>query len=168
MSMQGGKYLSFLLGEEIYAIPIKKAKEIIGMMDIIHLPKTQGYIKGVINLRGKIIPVVDLRLRFGMEERAYNERTCIIVVEINARENHRLMGIVVDTVSEVVTLQTDDIEISPELDTQIDGSFLAGLGKTKEKVIMLLDVEQIFNREELASLGQELLNKREMTEKEAV
>jgi purine-binding chemotaxis protein CheW len=165
MSIQGGKFLSFLLGEEVYAIPIKKAREIIGMMEIIHIPKMQGYIKGVINLRGKIIPIIDLRLRFGMEEKAYSERTCIIVVDVNTKENQRLMGIVVDAVSEVVTIQTTDIENPPEFDAQIDSSFLAGLGKTKEKVIMLLEIDKILNREEMASLKQELLDKRETVEK---
>jgi purine-binding chemotaxis protein CheW len=156
MTIQGGKFLSFLLGEEIYAIPIKKAKEIIGMMAITHIPKLQGYMRGVINLRGKIIPIMDLRLRVGMAEQAYTERTCIIIVEVGAQGNQRLVGIAVDAVSEVVTIQTDNIEAPPEFDTQIEGSFLTGLGKLKEKVVLILEIEKILNREELAGLKQQL------------
>jgi purine-binding chemotaxis protein CheW len=156
MEIQGGKFLTFLLGEEIYGIPIKKAKEIIGMMAVTHIPKMQGYIKGVINLRGKIIPIVDLRLRLDMAEKAYTERTCIIVIEVDNRDNHRLVGITVDAVSEVVTIQQSDIEPPPQYDAQIEGDFLTGLGKSKEKVIMILDIEKILNREELAHLKPEL------------
>lgn len=161
MSIQGGRFLSFLLGKEVYGIPIKKAKEIIGMMEITHIPKLQGYIKGVINLRGKIIPIIDLRLRLGMEEQAYTERTCIIIVEVNTHQNQRLMGITVDAVSEVVTIQTDDIENPPEFDTQVEGSFLTGLGKTKERVIMIMEIEKILNPKELAGFKQELEIKQE-------
>lgn len=164
MEMQGSKFLTFLLGEEIYGLPIKKVKEIIGMMEITHIPKTQGYIKGVINLRGKIIPIVDLRLRFGMAEKAYTERTCIIVIEVDAHESQRLVGIVVDAVSEVATIQKSDIEPPPQFDAQIEGDFLTGLGKTKDKVIMILEIGKILNREELAGLNRELAIKREVAE----
>jgi purine-binding chemotaxis protein CheW len=156
MEIQGGKFLTFLLGEEIYGLPIKKAKEIIGMMEITHIPKTQAYTKGVINLRGKVIPIIDLRLKLGMEEKAYNERTCIIIIEINAAENNRLLGIVVDSVSEVVNIQQSEIEPPPEYESRIEGNFLAGLGKIKEKVILILNIAKILNQEELSSLKQEL------------
>jgi purine-binding chemotaxis protein CheW len=156
MAIAGHKFLTFLLGREIYGLPIKKAKEIIGMMEITHIPKTQSYIKGVINLRGKIIPIVDLRLRFGMVEKEYSDRTCIIVIEVNANETQRLAGIVVDTVSEVVNIQQGEIEPSPEYDAQIEGNFLTGLGKMKDKVILILDIEKILSREELAHLKPEL------------
>jgi purine-binding chemotaxis protein CheW len=157
MEMHGGKFLTFLLGQEIYGLPIKKAKEIIGMMEITHIPKTQSYVKGVINLRGKIIPIVDLRVRFEMTEKAYTERTCIIVIEIDAHESQRLIGIVVDAVAEVVSIQESDIVPPPSYDAQIEGDFLTGLGKMKDYVIMILEIEKILNREELAHLKQELL-----------
>jgi purine-binding chemotaxis protein CheW len=156
MGIDGGKFLTFVLGQEIYGLPIKKAKEIIGMMEVTHIPKTQNYIKGVINLRGKIIPIVDLRLRFGMAEKEYTERTCVIVIEVNAHESQRLVGIAVDTVSEVVNIQKGEIEPPPEYDAQIEGNFLTGLGKIKDKVILILDIDKILNREELAQLKQEL------------
>jgi purine-binding chemotaxis protein CheW len=161
MEIHGGKFLTFLLGKEVYGLPIKKAKEIIGMMEITHIPKTQGYIKGVINLRGKIIPIVDLRLRFGMEEKTYTDRTCIIVIEVNATETMRLVGMAVDAVSEVVNIQKSDIEPPPQYDAQIEGDFLSGLGKTKEKVIMILDIEKILNREELSSIKHEITSQKE-------
>lgn len=156
MDIQGGKFLTFMLGSEIYGLPIKKAKEIIGMMEITHIPKTQEYIKGVINLRGKIIPIIDLRLRFGMEEKAYNDRTCIIVIEVNAAENHRLAGLVVDTVAEVVNIQKGELESPPEYDAQKEGNFLGALGKMKEKVVMILDIERILSHNLIDSIKQEI------------
>lgn len=156
MVTDSSKYLTFLLDEEVYGLPIKKAREIIGMMAITHIPKTQGYIKGVINLRGKIIPIVDLRLRFGMAEKEYSERTCVIVLEVNSHESRRLVGIAVDTVSEVVNIQQKEIEPPPEYDAQIEGNFLTGLGKIKDRVILILDIEKILNREELTQIKQEL------------
>jgi purine-binding chemotaxis protein CheW len=152
MENQGGKYVTFLLDKENYGIPIKKVREIIGMMEIIHIPKTQSYIKGIINLRGKIIPLMDLRLKFGMNEKAYNERTCIIVIEINLLETQRLVGIVVDTVSEVVKIQKGDIDPSPDYNVEGDGDVLTGIGKLKDKVIMILDIEKILNHDEITML----------------
>ncbi len=155
MEVLGGKFLTFLLEKEIYGIPIKKVKEIIGMMEITHVPKTKDYIKGVINLRGKIIPLMDLRLKFGMEEKAYNERTCIIVIEV-AGETQRLIGLVVDAVSEVINIQSSEIEPPPEYNTQLDGDLLMGIGKLKEKVVLILDIEKILSRDDIAILKKEI------------
>lgn len=152
MEIQGGKFLTFALGNEEYGIPIQKVKEIIGIMDITNIPKTPQFIKGVINLRGKIIPVMDLRLKFGLEEKAYNQRTCIIVVEVNIAESKRMMGIVVDTVSEVVNIQSGEIEPPPRYSTHVDNEFLIGMGKVKGKVILLLEIEQVLTSEELVLL----------------
>ena len=152
MEIQGGKFLTFALGNEEYWIPIQKVKEIIGIMDITNIPKTPQFIKGVINLRGKIIPVMDLRLKFGLEEKAYNQRTCIIVVEINIAESKRMMGIVVDTVSEVVNIQNGEIEPPPQYSAHADNEFLIGMGKVKGKVILLLEIEQVLTSEELVLL----------------
>lgn len=148
MERQGNRYLTFCLDKEVYGIPIKKVKEIIGMQELIHIPKTKGYIKGVMNLRGKIIPIMDLRLKFGIDERSYTDRTCIIVIEINPNQNRRWSGIVVDTVNEVTYIQKDEIE-DPGYDTGAGGGFLTGLGKLKDKVVLILDIEKIFSREEL-------------------
>ena len=113
MADREGKYLTFSLAEEEYGIGILKVKEIIGMMPITTVPRTPIFVKGVINLRGKVIPVVDLRLKFGMEESAYNERTCIIVVETKGKGVSVLIGIVVDAVSEVLNIKGNDIEDTP-------------------------------------------------------
>ncbi|MEI7473511.1 MAG: chemotaxis protein CheW [bacterium] len=153
MEIQDGKHLTFSLGNEEYGIPILKVKEIIGLMEITHVPQTPEFIKGVINLRGKIIPIMDLRLKFKMSEKDYNERTCIIVVEVNINQFKRLMGIVVDTVSEVVNIQSSEIEPPPQYgSTKIETGFLTGLGKVKGKVVMLLNIETIINCDEIVSL----------------
>ena len=152
MEIQEGKHLTFCLGREEYGIPILQVKEIIGMMEITHVPKTPVFVKGVINLRGKIIPIMDLRLKFGMEEIPYLERTCIIVVEIHINGTKRLMGIVVDTVSEVVNINHNEIEPALDYGAHVEGDFLTGMGKVKEKVIMLLNIDRIINCEEMISL----------------
>lgn len=148
MENSGGKYLTFVLAKEEYGIPILKVREIIKFLEITSIPKTPGYIKGVINLRGKIIPIMDLRLKFGLEEKEYNERTCIVVVEITINDTRKLMGLIVDTVSEVVNLTTNQIEPPPEYGYQNNQGYLIGVGKVKERVILLLDIEQILSREE--------------------
>lgn len=154
MEIISGKFLTFLLGYEEYGIPIHKVREIIGIMDITKVPRTPGFIKGVINLRGKIIPVMDLRLKFELSEEPYNQRTCIIVVEIDFSDTKRMMGIVVDTVSEVVNIQKNDIELPPEYGGNVDTAFLIGLGKVKGKVILLLDIEQVLNSEEKVQISE--------------
>lgn len=154
MEAQGGKYFTFEIAEEEYGIPIQSIREIIGIMDITSIPKTPEYIKGVINLRGKIIPIMDLRLKFNLVEKEYNQRTCIVVVELNLGETKKLMGIVVDTVSEVVNIQKSEIENSPQYGTNIDEGFLIGLGKVKDKVILLLEIEKVLNIEEMVLLKE--------------
>jgi Chemotaxis signal transduction protein len=152
MEIQGGKFLTFALDGEEYGIPIQRVKEIIGIMDITCIPRTPLFIKGVINLRGKIIPVMDLRLKFGMQEREYNQRTCIIVVEFLLGDVKKQMGIVVDTVSEVLNIQKSDIEPPPQYGTAIETAFLTGMGKVKGKVILLLEIEQILSSDEMILL----------------
>lgn len=140
-----GKFLTFVLGEEIYGIEILKASEIIGLMDITTVPQTPDYMKGVINLRGKVIPVIDLRLKFSMQEEKYAQETCVIVVEVN--NTH--IGIIVDSVSEVVDISSSEIEETPPFGQGIDTSFMTGMGKVKEKIIILLNIEIVLSPEEL-------------------
>ncbi len=154
MEAQAGKHLTFVLNKEEYGIPINRVKEIIGMMDITGIPKTPRFIKGVINLRGKIIPLMDLRLKFGMAEQEYTERTCIIVVELNYDGVQRQMGIVVDSVSEVVNIQASELEPPPQYGTQVEEDFLIGIGKVKEKVILLLDIQNVLNPEDMKLLKE--------------
>lgn len=147
-----GKYLTFSLGSENYGIPLETVKEIIAMLPITEVPKTPSFIKGVINLRGKIIPIMDLRLKLSLPEKEYNERTCIIVVDINSSKIKKQMGIAVDVVAEVIDIKQESIQKVKKEDLQIDGEYITGMGKIKEKVIMLLDVEAILNKEELENI----------------
>lgn len=152
MAKEDNKFLTFVLGEENYAIPILKVKEIIGMMDITTVPRLPDFIKGVINLRGQIIPVIDLRLKFGLKERAYDDRTSIIVMELESENITRTSGIVVDTVQEVLDIDSKDIEPPPQYGTDVDQAFLTGLGKVDDKVIMLLNVDKILSTGEMQDI----------------
>jgi purine-binding chemotaxis protein CheW len=143
MVNQEGKYLTFSLAKEEYGIGILKVKEIIGMMPITTVPRTPPFVKGVINLRGKVIPVVDLRLKFGMEEMAYTERTCIIVVEIGGQSGAVLIGIVVDAVSEVLNIKGADIEETPRFGARLDTDYILGMATLHGGVKTLLDLDKV-------------------------
>jgi len=145
---EGGKFLTFYLSKEEYGLEILKVHEIIGMMTITPIPKAPSFIKGVINLRGKIIPLVDLRLKFGMEETKYSEQTCTIVVKVNGIE----MGIIVDRVSEVRDISIRDIDETPKFGTSINTDYILGIGKTSGKVTMLLDIDQVLTSSELSEV----------------
>jgi purine-binding chemotaxis protein CheW len=149
-----GKYLGFELAGEEYGLEILKVREIIGMMDVTALPHTPGFVKGVINLRGKVIPVVDLRLKFGLEAAPYTERTCIIVVEVAGGAGPITMGIVVDMVSEVTAFRPEDIEPPPDLGMRLDTDYLLGLAKMRGKVKILLDIDRVLSARELGLLRQ--------------
>lgn len=147
-----GKYLTFTLGGEDYGIGILKIKEIIGMMPITFVPQTPKFVKGVINLRGKVIPVTDLRLRFGMESMDYTDRTCIIVVEITGEAGNIMIGIVVDTVSEVLNIKAEDIEDTPAFGTKLDTDYILGMAKTEGGVKILLDIDRVLRSDEISLL----------------
>lgn len=151
---ESGKFLTFFLDDEEYGIYIHKVKEIIGIMDITPIPKTPEFIRGVINLRGKIIPVLDLRLKFNLSKKEYNQRTCIIVVEIILSGTPKLMGIIVDTVSEVVNITKEEIEAPPQYDSKVEEGFLKGMGKVKDKVVLLLEIEKVLGSEELGLIKE--------------
>jgi purine-binding chemotaxis protein CheW len=144
-----GKYLTFSMAEEEYGIGILKVKEIIGMMAVTMIPQAPSYIKGVINLRGKIIPVVSLRLKFGLEEIDYTDRTCIIVVEVKTSASNVLMGIVVDAVSEVLNIHNAEIEDTPVFGTSLNTDFILGMAKTGNKVKILLDIDKVIGAHEV-------------------
>ncbi|MBM4340020.1 MAG: purine-binding chemotaxis protein CheW [Deltaproteobacteria bacterium] len=149
-----GKYLTFSLSGEEYGIGILKVKEIIGMMPITPVPRTPSYVKGVINLRGKVIPVMDLRLKFGMEEAGYTERTCIIVVEIGGQVGSVLIGIVVDSVSEVLNIKATDIEETPTFGAKLDTEYILGMAKMNGGVKILLDIDKVLSAEEVTFLDK--------------
>lgn len=152
MEEREGKYLTFTLADEEYGIGILKIKEIIGMMPVTTVPQTPKFVKGVINLRGKVIPVIDLRLRFGMESIDYTERTCIIVVEIDGTVGTVQIGIVVDSVSEVLNIKGEDIEDTPTFGTKLDTNYILGMAKMEGGVKILLDIDRVLNSEEISVL----------------
>ncbi len=136
---QEGKFLTFSLGEEEYGIEIRNVTEIIGIQNITELPDTPAYVKGVINLRGKVIPVIDVRLRFNIEELEYNDRTCIVVVNIN----NMSVGLIVDTVSEVMDIPGENIEPAPKVNNKSGSMYIKGLGKVGDEVKILLDTQKL-------------------------
>jgi purine-binding chemotaxis protein CheW len=144
-----GKYLTFTLADEEYGIGILKIKEIIGMMKVTTVPQTPEFVKGVINLRGKVIPVIDLKLRFGMEPTDYTERTCIIVVEIDGTSGTVQIGIVVDSVSEVLNIKADEIEDTPTFGTRLNTNYILGMAKMEGGVKILLDINRVLKAEEV-------------------
>jgi len=147
---RSGKYLTFDLGAEEYGIPIIKVKEINGMMAITKVPQTDEYVKGVINLRGRVIPVIDLRMKFGMEAAEYTERTCIIVVEIQGDKGTVSIGLVVDAVSEVNNIRADEIEDAPNFGSSLSTEFILGMAKKQDGVKILLDINKVLAGGELA------------------
>lgn len=148
MSANKNRFLSFLLGNEYYAISIDGVKEIISMIDITTVPKMPSFILGVINLRGKIIPVIDLRLKFSLDKREYDNKTCIIVMELNENSRAKQIGIVVDTACEVLSLYDNDILPPPEFYENQDLDFIKGIGKSNNNVFWILNLNKILNTEE--------------------
>jgi purine-binding chemotaxis protein CheW len=144
-SIHQGKYLTFSLEQEEYGIAIVKVKEITQMLNVTPVPHTPNYVKGVVNLRGKVIPVMDLRVRFNMPEIEYTDRTCIIVVEIYADEEIIQVGNVVDSVTEVLNVTEENIDETPTFGTKVDTEFILGLANIEGSVKILLDVDKVAN-----------------------
>jgi purine-binding chemotaxis protein CheW len=150
---KAGKYLTFALGKEEYGLEILKVREIIGFMDVTAVPRTPAYVKGVINLRGQVISVVDLRTKFEMEAVARTEQTCIIVVEIRAANRKLSTGIIVDRVSEVLDISQEKIEEPPTFGTEVNTDFIMGMGKIGDAVKILLDIDKVLGADELSNLS---------------
>jgi len=144
------RYLTFFLGEEQYGIAIDRIKEIIALMKVTYVPKTPEYMKGVINLRGSIIPVVDTRLRFGMEMREANMHTAIIIVEVEKVN----IGFIVDRVEEVASIDSSNLSEPPKFGSSLDTDFICSMAQMGENVVMILDVLKLFEADELISLEQ--------------
>lgn len=149
-----GKYLSFVLGREEYGLEILKVQEIIGMMTVTRVPRTPTHVRGVLNLRGRVIPVVDLRCKFAMSAVEDTEKTCIIVVQVRQEDLTVTMGIIVDEVSEVLNFGGDQIEPAPNFGGGMDeAQFITGMGKLGKKVVILLDVDRVLQNEEFAAVA---------------
>ncbi len=151
-TIKAGKYLTFSLEDEEYGIGILKVKEIIGMMPITSVPRTPEFVKGVINLRGKVIPVIDLRLKFSMESIDYSDRTCIIVVEIDSDSETVLIGIVVDSVSEVLNIKAEEVEEAPTFGSKLDTDYIQGMAKMEGGVKILLNIDKVLSSREISEL----------------
>ena len=149
---QKGRFLTFVLGKETYGIEIKYVTEIIGIQAITEIPELPEYVKGIINLRGKIIPVMDVRLRFKKEPREYNDRTCVIVIDINEIS----IGLIVDSVSEVLTIPEHGIVEPPKMNTGFNNRYIKNIGKVGNEVKLLLDCEKLLTEDELEDLCEAL------------
>ena len=145
---QHGRFLTFSMGKEVFGIEIRYVTEIIGMQAITEVPEVPEYVKGIINLRGKIIPVIDVRLKFRKEAMEYNDRTCIIVIDINDVS----VGLIVDNVAEVLTIADDDIAAPPSSKTGFENRYVKGIGKSGGEVKLLLDCEKLLANEEISIL----------------
>ena len=145
----GGKYLTFLLDGEEYGLKILKVREIINIMDVTQVPQTRDFVEGVINLRGKVIPVVDLRSKFELPRTEYNHQTCIIVVDVGM-----MIGIIVDTVQEVHDIPSTSIEPPPQVGRTVDTSYILGMGKVKDDIKILLDIDKVLMSDDFVQLQQ--------------
>jgi purine-binding chemotaxis protein CheW len=145
-----GKYMTFRLAREEYGLEILKVRELIGLMEITRVPRAPAHVRGVINLRGKVIPVVDLRLKFGMDPTDPTSQTVIIVVQLSAENGGLTMGILVDEVLEVRAITEGDIEPPPDLQGEVTSSFVRGVGKAEKRVIFLLDIDRVLSQERRA------------------
>jgi purine-binding chemotaxis protein CheW len=150
---RAGKYLVFALGREEFGIRVLSVREIMGIQDITAVPHTPAYLKGVINLRGKVIPVVDLRAKFGLPGIEHTQRTCIIVVQVVHDASSVLMGIIVDGVAEVLNLMPGDIEDTPDFGNGVTASYLLGMAKVKDRVKILLNIDEVMAAHELQNIG---------------
>ncbi len=155
MADKKGKYLTFVLAGEEYGIEITKVREIIGMLPLRSIPQTPDFVKGVINLRGKVIPVTDLRLKFGLDAIDYTKRTCIIVIEVAGQAGDTLMGAVVDSVSEVLHVKAENIEEVPTLGTRLNTDYILGMAKVETGVKILLDIETVLSGAAVGYDGEE-------------
>ena len=149
-SEDGQQYLSFLLEDEEYGIDILRVQELRGWAPVTPIPEMPDYLRGVLNLRGAIIPVIDLRLRFGLPALEYGPTTVVIVIKVQSEKGERIMGIIVDAVAETYSLATDQIQVSPQIGGVINSEFITGLVAHEDKMIVLMDIDQLMNSGELA------------------
>ena len=148
------QYLTFMLGGEVFAIGILAIKEIIEYGDITNVPMMPGFVRGVINLRGAVVPVIDLSARFGRKETQLSKRTCVVIVEVEAGTGRQVMGVMVDAVNAVLEIAEDEIEPAPMLGTKLKTEFIAGMGKVDGKFVILLDVQRVLSSDDIAAIAE--------------
>jgi len=146
------QYLTFKLAEEIFAFDVAKVREILELTSITKVPQTPDFMRGVINLRGSVVPVIDLRLNFGMQCTEQTVNTCIIVVEVNLNGEVLVLGVLADSVQEVVEMEPDHIEPPPQLGTKLNTEFIKGMGKVEKTFVMILDIDKVFSSDELSDI----------------
>ena len=154
LTERAGKYLTFNLVNEEYGLEILKVQEIIGIMNVTRVPKMPDYVRGVINLRGKVIPVIDLRLKFGLDSQNDTERTCIIVVQVSHGDQQVTTGIIVDEVSEVLDIAEEQIEDAPSFGASVDTEFILAMGKVGKKVVMFLDIDKVLSTGDMVAINE--------------
>jgi len=145
------QFVTFMIGSETYGVEVLKVKEILGMTDITHVPNSLSFMRGVINLRGAVVPVVDMRLKFQLQEKEYDTFTVIIIVEVR----ERLIGMIVDTVSDVASIPVSTIQNTPHFTSKIETDFIKGIGQIESLLVIILDVDKILNHEEFKKIEED-------------
>jgi len=148
------QYLTFKLDDETFAVDVAKVREILDFSTVTKVPQTPDFMRGVINLRGSVVPVVDMRLKFGMSETAKTVNTCIIVMEITLDDETAVVGALADSVQEVLELEPENIEPAPRIGTKLNTDFLVGMGKQNETFIMILNIDKVFTLDELSAVQE--------------
>jgi len=149
---QNHQYLTFKLDEEVFALGIDKVREVLDYTSVTKVPQTPDFMRGVINLRGSVVPVVDMRLKFGMAKTEKTVNTCIIIVEINLEGETAVLGALADSVQEVLDLEPNQIEPAPKIGTKLRTDFISGMGRRGEQFIIILDIDKVFSGEELSAV----------------
>jgi len=148
------QYLTFKLGDEVFALDISKVREVLDFTTVTKVPRTPDFMRGVINLRGSVVPVVDMRLKFGMSTTEQSVNTCIIIAEITLDDETTVLGALADSVQEVFDLEPDQIEPAPKIGTRLNTEFIKGMGKRDEQFIIILDINKVFSSDELAMVQE--------------
>mgnify|MGYP001214763089 CR=1 FL=1 len=153
--LQTIQYLTFTLADEVFSVDVARVREILEITNITKVPQVPDFMRGVINLRGCVVPVIDLRLKFGMEETIQTVNTCIIVVEVVMDGENIVLGALADSVQEVIEMEPSQIEAAPHIGTHLNTDFIKGMGKQDSNFVMILDIDKVFNSEELASIAEQ-------------
>ncbi len=151
-NVEANQYLTFMLDDEVFGLAIEKVREILDFTSVTKVPQTPDYMRGVINLRGSVVPVMDLRLKFGMEKTEKTVNTCIVIAEIEIDGEITVLGALADSVQEVLDLEPDQIETAPRVGTKLRTDFIKGMGRSNERFIILLDIDKVFSSEEIADV----------------